>query len=63
LIGNKYQKKGWWKMTDKERLDRACINLAYALRMQIALETTNEKNKKKWVAMAVNGKINKRGTK
>ena len=50
-------------MTDKERLDQACLNLAYAIRMQVALETTNERNKKKWVVMAINGKINKRGTK
>lgn len=48
-------------MTDKERLDRACLNLAYALRMQVEIETTNERNKKKWVVMAINGK--KRGTK
>lgn len=50
-------------MTDKERLDQACINLAYAIKMQVALETTTEKNKKKWVVMAINGKMNKRGTK
>lgn len=48
-------------MTDKEKLDQACINLAYAIKMQVALETTNERNKKKWVVMAINGK--KRGTK
>lgn len=43
-------------MTDKERLDQACINLAYAIKMQVELETTNERNKKKWLIMAINGK-------